>query len=66
MSHTLLLFVTNNPDLPGMLGLHVARAILFFSFKFNHILYPCVLIQWFSLIGEEPCREMGMWMVEHD
>jgi len=60
------LFATNDPDLPGMLGLHVARAVLFFSFKFNRILYPCALVQWFSLVGEDPCRETGMWMVERD
>jgi hypothetical protein len=60
------LFATNDPDLPGMLGLHVARAVLFFSFKFNCILSSCALVQWFSLVGEEPCRETGMWMVERD
>ncbi|KAF8958618.1 hypothetical protein BDZ97DRAFT_1841060 [Flammula alnicola] len=60
------LFATKDPDLKGMRGLHAARAILFFSFKFNHILYPCSLVQWFSAVGEEPCPETGMWMVERD
>ena len=60
------LFETNDPNVKGMLGLHAARAVLFFSFKFNHVLYPCALVQWFSLVGEEPCKETGMWMVERD
>ncbi|KAF8803207.1 hypothetical protein BYT27DRAFT_7226079 [Phlegmacium glaucopus] len=60
------LFATKDPNLKGMLGLHVAQAILFFSFKFNRVLHPCVLVQWFSLVGDEPCNETAMWMVECD
>ncbi|KAF8797442.1 hypothetical protein BYT27DRAFT_7125672, partial [Phlegmacium glaucopus] len=52
-----------NPNLKGMLGLHVAQAILFFSFKFNRVLHPCVLVQWFSsLVRDEPCNKTVMWM----
>ncbi|KAF8808511.1 hypothetical protein BYT27DRAFT_7222876 [Phlegmacium glaucopus] len=60
------LFATNDSNLKAMLGLHVARAVLFFSFKFNRVLHPCVLVQWFSLVGKEPCDETAMWMVERD
>ena len=53
-------------DDPGFQGLHVARVFLFFSFKHNGIRYPCALIQWFSTVGDAPCQETGMWMVEPD
>ncbi|KAG2107503.1 uncharacterized protein F5147DRAFT_577773 [Suillus discolor] len=35
-----------------------------FSFTFRGVLYPCALIRWFSTIGDRPCPETGMWMVE--
>ncbi|KAH6901585.1 hypothetical protein BKA70DRAFT_1157797 [Coprinopsis sp. MPI-PUGE-AT-0042] len=53
-------------DEPGFLGYFVARAFLFFSFRFNGVLHPCALIQWYSTVGDEPCPETGMWMVKPD
>ena len=52
------------PELPGMRGLEVGRVFLFFSFVHGDICYPCALIQWFSVIGDEPEDETGLWMVE--
>ena len=51
-----------------MQGLDIARAFLFFLFidKNTGTYYPCVLIQWFSVIGNKPDDEMGFWMVESD
>ncbi|KAJ7480981.1 hypothetical protein FB451DRAFT_1350862 [Mycena latifolia] len=59
-------FVEGNPDLPGFGGLLAARVLLFMSFKHLGITYPCALVTWFSVIGEEPCSDVGMWMVEPD
>ncbi|KAF7370236.1 hypothetical protein MSAN_00654400 [Mycena sanguinolenta] len=55
-----------NPDLPGFRGLLAARVLLFMSFKYGGITYPCTLVTWFSMIGDEPCPDVGMWMVEPD
>jgi hypothetical protein len=52
--------------LPGFRGLHAAHVRLFFSFKHNRKTYPCVLIQWFVPIGNLPCEDTGMWVVEPD
>jgi hypothetical protein len=54
------------PDAPGMRGLLVARTLLFFSFVYEDDNYPCVLVHWFSIVGDEPCNETGMWIVEPD
>jgi hypothetical protein len=36
----------------------------FFSFVHRDTYYPCALIQWFPVIGDEPDDETGFWMVE--
>ncbi|KAF7341721.1 hypothetical protein MSAN_02070600 [Mycena sanguinolenta] len=59
-------FVEGNPDLPGFRGLLAARVLLFMSFKYSGVTYPCALVTWFSAIGDEPCPDIGMWMVEAD
>ncbi|KAN0126225.1 hypothetical protein V8E53_015270 [Lactarius tabidus] len=53
---------TDHPDAPGMRGLLVAQVHLFFSFVHNGTKYPCVLVHWFSVVGEEPCNETTMWI----
>ncbi|KAJ6615330.1 hypothetical protein B0H10DRAFT_1916032 [Mycena sp. CBHHK59/15] len=60
------IFVERDPDLPGFRGLIAARALLFMSFKHHGGTYPCALVTWFSPIGDEPCPDVGMWMVEPD
>ena len=57
-------FINARPELPGMRGLDVARVFLFLSFMHQGISYPCALVQWFSVIGDEPEDETGLWMVE--
>ena len=44
----------------------MARVHLFFSFKYNDVYYPCVLVHWFSAVGDTPDDETSMWMVEPD
>jgi hypothetical protein len=50
-----------------MRGLEVAQVFLFFS-SISHraTLYPCALVQWFSVIGDKPEEETGLWMVESE
>ncbi|KAJ6620203.1 hypothetical protein B0H10DRAFT_2163625 [Mycena sp. CBHHK59/15] len=59
-------FIEGDPDLPGFRGLLAARVLLFMSFKHRGTTYPCALVTWFSAIGDEPCPDVGMWMVEPD
>ena len=57
-------FVNSRPELEGMRGLDVVRVLLFFSFLFKGITYPCAFVRWFSIIGEERDEDTGMWMVQ--
>ncbi|KIJ58479.1 hypothetical protein HYDPIDRAFT_171259 [Hydnomerulius pinastri MD-312] len=45
-------------------GLYVAQVILLFSFSHRNIFYPCALVRWFNVIGDQSCSKTGMWMVE--
>ncbi|CAK5264834.1 unnamed protein product [Mycena citricolor] len=58
-------FVEGN-DALGFRGLMAARVQLFISFKYRRIDYACAVVNWFSTIGDQPCPDMGMWMVEPD
>lgn len=58
------IFAEKDPTLPGFQGLYVAQVILFFSFSYRNIDYPCALVRWFDTIGDQPCPNTGMWMVE--
>ncbi|KAJ7654893.1 hypothetical protein B0H17DRAFT_1172027 [Mycena rosella] len=59
-------FVEHDTTKPGFRGLLVARVLLFMSVKHEGIEYPCALVTWFSAIGDGPCPDVGMWMVEPD
>lgn len=60
-------FISGDDDLPGFRGLHAARVLLFFSIKLSkHVTIPCALVNWFSPVGDEPCADTGMWVVEPD
>ena len=56
-------FVETDAMLPGMRGLLVAQVFLFFKFTHLDIVYPCALVHWFELVGNEPCLDTGMWIV---
>ncbi|KAJ6630166.1 hypothetical protein B0H10DRAFT_2362304 [Mycena sp. CBHHK59/15] len=59
-------FVEQDPDQPGFRGLHAARVLAFMSLRHSGIAYPCALVTWFSAIGDVPCPDVGMWMVDPD
>ncbi|KAJ3994076.1 hypothetical protein F5050DRAFT_1576335 [Lentinula boryana] len=51
-------------DEPSMLGLTVARVLLFFSFKFHDIVHECALVHWFRRVSEQCDNSTGMWIVQ--
>ncbi|PBK83662.1 hypothetical protein ARMGADRAFT_1048374 [Armillaria gallica] len=53
-------------DLSTFQGLHIACVLLFFSIWHEDILYPCMLVTWFSETDDQPCEEMCMWVVKPD
>ncbi|KAJ6626485.1 hypothetical protein B0H10DRAFT_2302293 [Mycena sp. CBHHK59/15] len=59
-------YVEQDTEQPGFRGLLAMRVLLFMSFKHEGIDYPCALVTWFSPIGDEPCPDVGMRMVEPD
>lgn len=49
-----------------MSGLLVARVLLFFSFIFDGEHHQCGLVHWFSVFGDQPDPDNGMWIVTPD
>lgn len=47
-------------------GMHVAQALLLFSFTFHQATYTCCLVHWFEPVGDEPDSGTGMWVVERE
>jgi hypothetical protein len=39
---------------------------MFFKIKHHSVTYPCALLTWFSAVGDAPCQDTGMWIVEPD
>ncbi|KAG2347182.1 hypothetical protein BDR05DRAFT_996952 [Suillus weaverae] len=58
------MFINMQPDLEGMQGLQIARALCFFSFKYKWVLYECAIVHWFDVIGDAPDEDTGMWVVQ--
>jgi hypothetical protein len=59
-------FINSGSEDDPLQGLNICRIFLFFNFVHKNILYPCALIQWYSLISNEPDEDTGMWMVKPD
>src|SRR6202041_1333154 len=57
-------FPNRNPDIPGMGGMDVVHVLLFFSFDYSGTTYPCALVHWFPVVGDEPDEDTDMWIVE--
>jgi hypothetical protein len=61
------IFVSNGESLESnMSGLLVARTLRFFSFVINGELHQCALVHWFSIFGDRPDPDNGMWVVTPD
>ena len=60
-------FVSNGESSESnMSGLLIARVFCFFSFVTNGELHQCALIHWFSIFGDQPDPDNGMWVVTPD
>ena len=59
-------FINTDESEPGMHGLSVARAKLFFAATVNRVKYSCALVDWYSLIGDSADECTGMWVVKPD
>lgn len=57
-------FVQTNPDLPGMLGMTVARVRGLFSFVYDDLCHDCAFVEWFELDSDQPDPATGMWIVK--
>ncbi|KAG6917982.1 hypothetical protein DXG01_016992 [Tephrocybe rancida] len=60
------IFIEQDTNAEGFRGLHAARVQLFMELMHERRKYPCALVTWFSVIADEPCPEMGMWIVKPD
>ncbi|KAF8326760.1 hypothetical protein F5887DRAFT_899548 [Amanita rubescens] len=59
-------FVEQDANAPGFRGMFVAQVLSFLKLKHNGTTYPCALVSWFSTVGDEPCPQTGMWIVQRD
>ena len=58
------MFINTDTLQPGMHGLDVACARLFFLFTFERVKYSCAFIHWFPKIGEFVDEGTRMWSVK--
>lgn len=52
------------PGASGMRGMSIVRVMLFFSFEYEGVYYPCALVEWFKKVRQDPVT--GMWVVQPD
>ena len=58
--HDCALVITGDSQ-PGMMGMNIVRVLLFFSFDYNGVEYPCAIIEWFQMVGLD--NVTGLWVV---
>ncbi|EIW75218.1 hypothetical protein CONPUDRAFT_66179, partial [Coniophora puteana RWD-64-598 SS2] len=59
-------FVSTNSEVPGMLGMEVARVLALFGFDYRSKYYRCALIHWFSRVRDVRDEDTGMYIVSPD
>ncbi|KDQ55767.1 hypothetical protein JAAARDRAFT_195586 [Jaapia argillacea MUCL 33604] len=57
-------FVETISGVPGMQGMVVGRVKLFFAFSYEKKRFPCALVEWLEVVGDEPNEVTGMWVVK--
>jgi hypothetical protein len=57
-------FVEHDASIEGFQGLLVACVHSFLQLKGKGFKYPCALVMWFSTVGDSPCSQTGMWLLE--
>ncbi|KAF9440726.1 hypothetical protein P691DRAFT_686695, partial [Macrolepiota fuliginosa MF-IS2] len=60
------IFIEQDTKTPSFRGMFMAQVLAFLKLMHNHIKYPCAIISWFSTVGEQPCPQTGMWIVQRD
>ena len=58
--------INSNPDAEGIYRFEIARILLSFAFQHQESHYPCALVHWFSIVGDEPDEDTGFSTVEPD
>lgn len=58
--------INKDDELEGMQGMEVARVRLFFSFIYEERVYPCAYVNWYTIEGDAPDADMGMWIATPD
>ena len=56
----------SGPEGHSMSDFLVTRVLLFFSFTLDDELHQCALVHWFSVSGDQPDPDNGMWVVTPD
>ncbi|KAK0229933.1 hypothetical protein EDD85DRAFT_923055 [Armillaria nabsnona] len=51
---------------PGFSRMSVVWVLLFFSFIYDSVMYPCTLVYWFKKHGQHPDKKTGLWIVKLD
>ena len=46
-------FVVEDDTKPGISGMAIVRIKLLFSFDYNEVHYPCVLVEWFDRVRRD-------------
>jgi hypothetical protein len=57
-------FVITDDSQPGMMGMSIVRVLLFFSFDYSGVVYPCTVVEWFETVGLD--HVTGLWVVHPD
>ena len=60
------ILVEMDPDYNGKQGIDVTQVKLFLSLCYDGTKYRCVLVDWFSCIGDSPDEDTGLWVIEKD
>lgn len=60
------ILASNDPNIPGLQGLLVGQLKLLFSFSHDYTQHSCALVKWFSIHGDQPDEDTGLWVVTPD
>jgi hypothetical protein len=65
------IYVVQDKNLPGFRGLLVAQVHAFIRIKPKHIRrsqcsYLCAIVSWFKTVGDMPCPNTGMWIIQRE
>jgi hypothetical protein len=59
-----VIFLNRDAKFLGVRGMDIVRIRQFFSFVHSDTTFPCALVQWYTLLGDGPDEDTGMWVVK--